>query len=146
MGAPHDSQKSVLVVEDDVFLRDLFKVFLEADGYLVDTAGDGREALERLRQAAPPSVVVLDLMMPRMDGWGFRAEQRKDPALAAIPVVICSAAGDPHAEAPELEAADYLQKPVVFEDLLGTVRRLAHLHGEEIGQEAHEPGEAICGV
>jgi CheY-like chemotaxis protein len=123
MEEPHDLGKSVLVVEDDVLLRDIFKVFLEADGYRVDTAADGKEALERLRHSAPPSLVVLDLMMPRMDGFDFRAEQRKDPTLASIPVLVCSAAGDPREEDKDLAAAGYLGKPVVFADLLGAVRR-----------------------
>jgi CheY-like chemotaxis protein len=123
MEAPRNPEKSVLLVEDDVLLRDIFKVFLEADGYQVDTAADGREALEHLRHSAPPSLVVLDLMMPGMDGWRFRAEQRKDPALASIPVLVCSAAQDPSDDGKDLEVAGYVGKPVVFADLLAAVRR-----------------------
>jgi anti-anti-sigma factor len=113
---------NVLVVEDDALTRDAIKEVLEGGGYRVDCAHDGRQALDRLGAAEPPALILLDLLMGGMDGWAFRREQERDPALACIPVVVVSAAGDVPATAAALGAADYLQKPVEFEHLLATVR------------------------
>src|SRR5215218_4757012 len=83
----------VLVVEDDEDLREMMGHLLQAEGFRPDLAGDGAEALDKLR-ATPeqPDLILLDLMMPRMDGWTFRREQEGEPALANIPVVVVSAA------------------------------------------------------
>ena len=113
---------NVLVVEDDALTRDAIKSALEGGGYRVDCAHDGRQALDRLGAAEPPALILLDLLMSGMDGWAFRREQERDPALASIPVVVVSAAGDVPATAAALGAADYLQKPVEFDHLLATVR------------------------
>ena len=113
---------NVLVVEDDAVTRDAIKAVLEGDGYGVACAHDGRQALDRLSVSEPPALILLDLMMSGMDGREFRREQERDPALASIPVVVVSAAGDGPATAAALGAADYLQKPVEFDDLLATVR------------------------
>lgn len=86
---------------------------------------NGLEAHDRLRSAVElPDLILLDLMMPVMDGWQFRAEQLKEPALARIPVVVMSAIGDVDKEARTLGIADYVTKPVKVEVVLGTVRRL----------------------
>src|SRR4051794_32625764 len=77
----------VLVVEDDASIRDALAQLLASEGYAVDTSENGARALDRLRSAAAPDVIVLDLRMPVMDGWQFRAEQRRDPDLASIPVI-----------------------------------------------------------
>src|SRR5207248_3668930 len=96
----------VLVVEDDAVTREAFKAVIEGDGYGVACAHDGRQALECMRQQAPPALVLLDLMMAGMDGWEFRREQEREPALACIPVVVVSAAGDVPGTAAALGAAD----------------------------------------
>src|SRR5690349_23695253 len=93
-------ETSVLVVEDDFDLRDALVPILEYEGHRVVSAANGKEALERLRTMPPPSLILLDLMMPVMDGEQFRAQQLRDPALASIPVVIVSA----HASAEERAA------------------------------------------
>jgi CheY-like chemotaxis protein len=67
---------------------------LGGGGYAVAAAADGAEALEALRRAAPPDLILLDLMMPVLDGWHFRREQLRDPALPAVPVAVVSGAGD----------------------------------------------------
>src|SRR5205814_830229 len=82
-----------------------------APGYGVVTAADGREALECLADRRLPSLILLDLSMPEMDGWAFRIEQMKDPRLAAIPVVICTAMYDPAPAAEMAKADGYLAKP-----------------------------------
>lgn len=86
----------VLIVEDHADSRELLAEFLEALGYEVDVAGHGLEALERLRGAPLPAVMVLDLMMPVMSGWELMRHVREDPALRSLPVVVVSGAGDAH--------------------------------------------------
>jgi len=87
------SRQHVLLVEDDAALRSSLAEVLEAEGFDVATAPNGRAALEVLRTGPPPSAIVLDLMMPVMDGWDFRHAQLADPALKDIPVVVVTAAG-----------------------------------------------------
>ncbi len=115
--------KHILIVDDDAATRTAMRMVLEGAGYRVVSAGDGSEALDYLHGAERPSLILLDLMMPGVDGWEFRERQRRSPALAAIPVVILSAAGDVPRHAAALGAAGYLQKPVEFEKLLETIRR-----------------------
>jgi CheY-like chemotaxis protein len=114
----------VLVVEDDRDVRDSVIEVLADHGYGALAAGNGAEGLALLRGTAPkPALVLLDLMMPVMDGRAFRAAQQADPRLQAIPVVILSAHAAAERAAIELGAAGFLQKPVSLEALLATVRR-----------------------
>src|SRR5437588_12112485 len=92
---PMSERKRVLVVEDDAVLNGAIKMLLEWEGYEVDCAANGSDALDRLREQGRPSVILLDLLMPVLSGWEFRDEQKRDPALADIPVVVVSAVGDP---------------------------------------------------
>jgi DNA-binding response OmpR family regulator len=114
----------VLLVEDDSEIRELVAELLSEEGFHVSVASNGDEALRELRAGQAPCVILLDLMMPGMDGWTFRGEQMKDSRLAAIPVVILSGAGLPEATlaAAHLAAADLLVKPFTAEALLATVR------------------------
>jgi CheY-like chemotaxis protein len=82
----------ILVVEDDVDIRDAMSDTLALAGYRAATAADGLEALALLRHAPSPCLILLDLMMPVMDGWEFRAEQVRQPRLAGIPVIVFTAA------------------------------------------------------
>jgi two-component system cell cycle sensor histidine kinase/response regulator CckA len=112
----------ILVVEDDRSIRDVLRGILEDEGYSVAMAADGRQALERLRSSAAPDVIVLDLRMPVMDGWQFRAAQKTDPAVAGIPVLAISADGS--AKAAAIDAAAYLRKPLSSDALLGAISRI----------------------
>ena len=113
----------VLVVEDDIDIRATMCEALEDNGYKAVGAANGLEALAYLRGSNErPSLILLDLMMPVMDGQTFRAEQRADPALASIPVVVISAYRDVDRYASEL-AAECLAKPVRLDTLLETARR-----------------------
>jgi CheY-like chemotaxis protein len=113
----------VLVVEDDPDIRATICEALEDNGYATVGAGNGVEALEYLRTAPDrPCLILLDLMMPVMDGHTFRTEQRSDAALAGIPVVVISAYRDVEKHANEL-AADFLAKPVRLDALLETARK-----------------------
>src|SRR6266404_8186598 len=102
----------VLLVEDDPDISEVLAQLLEDEGVHVSSASNGREALTSLQRGAPPDVIVLDLMMPVMDGWEFRLEQKKDPTLASIPVVAMSADASAKAEAIDVDA--YVHKPLVF--------------------------------
>jgi len=110
-----------LVVEDDPCIREVLEIVLDQDGYEVRTASNGRKALEILSDWQP-AVILLDLMMPVLDGRGFRAEQLRDAQLAPIPVVVLSAANDVRQQASTMGAAACLQKPFDADELLATVR------------------------
>ena len=111
----------VLVVEDHADLRDMLAVLLEGEGFVVETAANGAEALQRL-ETVMPAVILLDLMMPVMSGDEFRQRQLADPRYAAVPVICMTAAHDGRARAERLRAHAYFQKPLDFDLLLGAVR------------------------
>jgi CheY-like chemotaxis protein len=112
-----------MVIEDNDATREAFGLILGSQGYRVTTAVNGREALALLRELNEhPSVILLDLMMPVMDGWQFREAQCQDARMATIPVIICSAAGEIHLRAACLDAAGYLNKPVEVLELLEAIR------------------------
>jgi CheY-like chemotaxis protein len=115
-------RERVLLIEDESEIRLVLGDLLEEAGFEVSLARNGEEALRQLRGGEAPSVIVLDLMMPVMDGWAFRAEQLKDPSLAAIPVVIISGAREAEETARQLAAADLLVKPFKVEALIAAVR------------------------
>jgi CheY-like chemotaxis protein len=120
---PQPPGRSVLVVEDDGDIRDALTFILRDQGYQVDSASNGREALDHLRQGSRANLIVLDLMMPVMDGWQFRHEQQRDPALAGIPVVIVSADGSVQHKAASIGAIDYVRKPIDLDAFVGLVGR-----------------------
>jgi signal transduction histidine kinase/CheY-like chemotaxis protein len=113
----------IAVIDDDVDSQQILRTMLEGAGYHVQGIFDSRVALEELRRV-PPSLIVLDLKMEPLDGWTLLGRIREDPALAAIPVVICSVV-DPASEQIGVlnNVAAYLPKPVRQEDVLALVRR-----------------------
>lgn len=115
---------SVLVVDDENDIREAVSELLAEEGYVVLGAGDGKEALKQLRDHHP-SVVLLDLMMPVMNGFQFRAEQRSDPELARIPVILVSADRTLDREARAMDVAARIAKPTEVEDLLATIAQVA---------------------
>ena len=113
---------TILVVEDEPPIRELLIDILTDEGYPVATASNGMQALNFLRQSEElPKLILLDMMMPMMDGWTFRHEQMQDPKLSKVPVVILSAARDLQKHAAALQVADCLEKPVDITELLGVV-------------------------
>ena len=116
------SNRTVLVIDDEQDIREIFETVLRYDGYEVLSAGDGEQAMELLRRGARPDAILLDLMMPQMDGWQFRVAQRQDPALASIPVIAVSA--DRTAKAAAIDVNAYLAKPVDVNALLLALDRL----------------------
>jgi CheY-like chemotaxis protein len=113
-----DALRRILVVDDDAELAEVLCGVLERSGYAVDWARNGREALQRLRGSPSSDLVLLDLMMPDMNGWEFRAEQLKDPQLSSIPVVVFTGQGKVTDTAATIGAAANLRKPVALADLL----------------------------
>ena len=113
--------RKVLVVDDDVDLREALCDFLEEAGYPAASCANGREALDYLRREKLPCLVLLDLMMPVMSGWEFREEQKKDPQLSEIPVVILSANVKADLFGKSLGVEHTLTKPLSLEDLLRVV-------------------------
>jgi CheY-like chemotaxis protein len=104
---------TVLLVEDDAAIAEALEDMLRDEGLEVARAANGREALALLRRGLRPSSILLDLMMPVMDGWDFRQEQLADPALKDIPVVVVSAAGfSPETIRAQLGDVHLLPKPV----------------------------------
>ena len=108
---------TVLLVEDDADVREDLAFLIEMRGYRALAAANGAEALEALRRSERPRLILLDLMMPVMDGWAFRAEMLRDPRLADIPVVLLSGAVDVRDEAASLQAAGVLTKPIDLDRL-----------------------------
>jgi CheY-like chemotaxis protein len=113
---------SVLVVDDDPDVRVLLETYLGLEGFDVLTACNGRDALERLDQTRP-SVILLDLMMPVMDGVEFRRQQQRQPLLRDIPVVCLSARHDAKQTAALLGVAECLAKPFELDTLVTVLRR-----------------------
>jgi CheY-like chemotaxis protein len=108
----------ILLVEDDVELRDVLIVLFELNGYAVVGAQDGVEALTLMRNGLKPSLIIFDLMMPNKPGWEFRAEQLADPELAGIPTVAVSAAVRGEGLQRALQVDTFLAKPLDVDKLL----------------------------
>ena len=121
IGNMHGRRKTedprILVVEDDEDAREAMVALLQMKGYRAVPAGNGQEALDYLRQAPVPDLIILDLWMPVMDGWQFRIEQVKDPRLAEIPVIVVTALSD----RADVDANEIIIKPVDVDRLLTTV-------------------------
>ncbi|MBC7690274.1 MAG: response regulator [Methylotenera sp.] len=99
---------SLLIVDDDAGIRDMLKLLFEVEDFFVHTAANGQEALELLAQIPPPCMILLDLMMPVMNGWEFLDAKKKLPKLASIPVVIVSAFND---ETKSSDVVKFVKKP-----------------------------------
>jgi two-component system, OmpR family, response regulator ResD len=114
----------VLVVEDEPTLREVIAAYLEDAGYTVDQAETGVQALDKMRQTRP-DVVVLDLLLPIMNAYELVPRMRSQPALAAIPVILFSAAQDLPNATEQLQPRASLAKPVDLDVLLAVVARVA---------------------
>ncbi len=110
----------MLVVDDELDIREAVTEVLSYEGHEVFTASEGEEALVKCR-SLQPDLVLLDLMMPGMNGWDFRRAQLRDPSIAGIPVVVLSALG----RVSTIDALAFLPKPFGLDELLELVRRAA---------------------
>ena len=118
MTQPSAGRARILVVDDDNAIRETLRAILEDEGYRVAVAGNGREALDVLAAVGPPSICIIDLVMPVMNGWELCAALARQPALARVPVLLVSA--NSHVDAPPagLETVHVMQKPISFDRLL----------------------------
>jgi CheY-like chemotaxis protein len=107
---------AVLIVEDDADLREMMERMLHLEGFAPLTAPNGQAALEVLLAGAPVKAILLDLMMPVMDGWEFRRQQLANPRIAAIPVVVMSAIDDERAQS--IRAVATFRKPLAFDRVI----------------------------
>ena len=107
--------ETVLIIDDEHATREILSEVLGKDGREIVTAADGQEALERLTEIPRPCLIVLDLAMPRMDGWEFLRRQSADPSMATIPIIVLSGSRLPTG------AKHQLAKPVDFERLVALV-------------------------
>jgi CheY-like chemotaxis protein len=112
-----DHRCSVLIVDDDADVRELLRIALETEGYTVGCVADGRDALNYLRSHADTCLILLDLMLPVMDGRHFRTVQIQDRSLAWIPIVLMSGAPDPERSARELGARRVVRKPLDLDEV-----------------------------
>ena len=116
--------KTILVVEDDSTISSSLKELLEDNGYAVLTAFNGSEALDILKKITAPSLIILDLMMPIMDGFEFRENQLSNPLIKDIPVIIMSADGHIEEKRERARTAYYLKKPLDIFHLLAVIEKL----------------------
>jgi two-component system response regulator MprA len=114
----------ILLVDDDLDIRREVSEILREEGFDVMAASGGAEALRLLGESsALPVVILLDLVMPRTDGWEFRRAQLADPRLASIPVLVFSSFGSGPRNAADLRAAGFVTKPFAIAELLGAIAR-----------------------
>jgi CheY-like chemotaxis protein len=116
----------ILVVDDDADIRDSLREVLEDEGYEVTCVANGREALDFLKSDSPqPCVILLDLMMPVMDGWQFRREQKANPNISSIPLIVITATGN---RPVLIDAAELVLKPLELGRLFEAVERYCGGH------------------
>ena len=117
-------QKKVLVVEDDRAIRETLSEILSDNDYTTMVAANGQVALDELHASAvKPCLILLDVMMPVMDGWRFREVQRSDPELSTIPVVVLTAHASVNEVVNRMSAEAVLRKPIDLDDLISLVGR-----------------------
>ena len=137
---PREAAK-VLLVDDDFAILDGVSEFLESEGFLVVSASNGLDALNQLRSGLRVDVIVLDVMMPMMDGWDFRAEQLADPSLRDTPVVVISACGFTRDTLQhQFKAWDVLPKPLELDGFLRALKDACG--GNDSGTTSSVPGAA----
>jgi CheY-like chemotaxis protein len=112
--------RTLLLVDDDPDIRETLAEFLGYEGYAVTTAGNGREALDQLREGLRPCAVLLDLMMPVMDGFQFLELRQQDAELAAMPVIVISAGSQ---ALKSLSGVELFPKPLDVDRLLAALAR-----------------------
>jgi CheY-like chemotaxis protein len=120
---PMMPKKTIMIVDDDADVRDAVADLLEGHGYAVIPASNGQEALNELKAGQKPSLILLDVMMPIMDGQAFTAEQQADPELSDIPVVVFTAFGAALDKMKDMESFARIEKPVQADKLLDSVDR-----------------------
>lgn len=117
--------KTLFLIEDDLDLRESLRDLLEIEGYGVEQASDGSDALDKLRARSDmPDLILLDWMMPRMDGAQFCAAKKNFPLIDAVPIVLLTADGRLNEKVNQIGAATGIAKPVDVDVLLNAIERL----------------------
>jgi CheY-like chemotaxis protein len=116
-------RQTVLLVDDDTDLRDAMAVLLEAEGYGVVDASNGKDALAYLRAGPDIAAIILDLAMPVMNGWQFLAERQASPVLARIPTIVVTGISDATKRRKELGNLPVFTKPIHFDELFSALRQ-----------------------
>lgn len=114
--------QNILIVEDDKDIRETLQYALELEGYQVETASNGSDALHFLKKNHSPHLILLDLMMPIMNGWEFLEAIKTEAELSRIPVIVITAAGEAASRTVDVNA--FIKKPIELESLLNTVQTL----------------------
>ncbi len=117
--------KRILVVEDDTSIRELLVELLESEGYAVASANNGLEGLKFLETESAPDLILIDLMMPVMDGYSFRTQQLQNSTWAKIPTVVMSAEANAKEKMKNFNITAFLSKPVELDNILKTVARFS---------------------
>lgn len=117
---------TILLVEDDKYIRESLDEFLTEEGFEVVPSANGLDAYTRLKSGMKPNLILLDLMMPLMDGFQFREMQLGTDDLSKIPVVVMSAYGDFEKNKEKLGVEAYLKKPLDIEEVLSTIHKWCH--------------------
>ena len=115
--------KRILIVEDDLHIRESLSEILEIEGFDVFSAVNGQDALDILRSGQRADLILLDLMMPVKNGFQFKAEQEVDPLIQNIPVIIMSANGNVSEQKELGLVKEFLKKPIDLDSLLETINR-----------------------
>jgi CheY-like chemotaxis protein len=123
-------QRPVLIVEDTDDVRDVLEILVRLEGFEVRTARDGQEALVEMRREPAPCVVLLDLHMPVMDGYEFRAQQRLDATLMQVPVILYSGDHDVARAAATMGVEGYFQKPFDTAAIVALINRYGRCEAE----------------
>jgi two-component system alkaline phosphatase synthesis response regulator PhoP len=123
-------KQTVLIVDDEPDFVTMLKQDLQGEGYAVEVAYNGVEAIQKVKQS-PPDIIVLDIMMPEKDGFAVCSELKNDDRYADIPIILLTAVSDhvsssqySHSQALDVEADDFLSKPASFEEILESIRSL----------------------
>lgn len=115
----------ILIVDDEADIREVLALVLRSEGHQVEEAVDGLDALGRLQRGSAPSLILMDLMMPRLDGEGLTNKMRRDPRIAHVPICIISGHPAAREKASQLGAVGYLVKPIELQELSALIQRLA---------------------
>lgn len=119
--------KHILIVEDDQGIRESIQDYLELEGYQTHAAQNGREGLEVLKSLKEPCLILLDLMMPVMNGWEFLEAKKANSAIADLPVIVVSAIGDETPKPTGIQ--DFIRKPIDLNRLFVAVRTYCGVSG-----------------
>ncbi len=115
--------KKILVIEDDTAIRELLVELLNSEGYEVLSAVHGQEGIDFLKNGSLPDVILMDLMMPVMDGYAFRTEQLKNSKWSTIPTIVMSAEAQAREKLKPYHVNDFLSKPVELDTILSTIAK-----------------------